>query len=148
MGEYPSPVLARGVPYPVLDWGTHPVPDRGYLLVPPPSWDCCTPLPEIRVFPLPGTEFYPPEMTWYQWKYYGMEMGYPPKKGMRLVEVLWDGDEVKTPPPSTKFNRHTPEKNITSSRTTYVVGSDTLNNSEGYFTCESSYNLRNTERKL
>ena len=33
----------------------------------------------------------PPERTWNQWKYYGMEMG-TPRKDMGPVEVLWDGD--------------------------------------------------------
>ena len=54
---------------------------------------------------------YPPERLWDQWKYYGMEMGYPqkghgtsgsirqwiwgiPRKVMGPVEVLWDGDGV------------------------------------------------------
>ena len=52
-----------------------------------------------------------PERTWDQWKYYGIEMGYPqkghetsgsimgwrwgtPRKDLRPVEVLWDGDGV------------------------------------------------------
>ena len=34
-----------------------------------------------------------PERIWDQWKYYGMEMGYP-RKDMGPVEVLWDGDGV------------------------------------------------------
>ena len=37
------------------------------------------------------------ERTWDQWKYYGMEMGYPLGKEMGPVEVLWDGEGL--PPP-------------------------------------------------
>ena len=41
-----------------------------------------------------------PERTWDQWKYYGMEMEYPPpRKDMGPVEVLWNGDGVTPPHP-------------------------------------------------
>ena len=39
----------------------------------------------------------PPERKLDQQKYYGMEMGYPPRKGMGPVKVLWDGDGVHPP---------------------------------------------------
>ena len=40
-----------------------------------------------------GWRWYTPRRTWDQWKYYGMEMGYP-HKDMGPVEVLWDGDGI------------------------------------------------------
>ena len=62
----------------------------------------------------------PLERTWDQWKYYGMEIGYPPpKKYMGPVEVLGDGDGV---PP-----RCEQTKNITSRCTSYVGGNKSVN---------------------
>ena len=66
--------------------------------------------------PLSGTGWSTPwKGTSDQWNYYGMEMGYPPRKDMGPVEVevLWDGDRV--PPKQT----HTSKK-ITSCSTTYA----------------------------
>ena len=40
---------------------------------------------------------YPREDTYDQWKCYGMEMRYTPRKGMGPVEVLWDGDGIPSP---------------------------------------------------
>ena len=64
MARVSPPDLAGGTP----SWGT-PWPGLGYL----------------RVLP---------ERTWDQLKYYGMEIGYPPREDMGPVEVLWDGNWV------------------------------------------------------
>ena len=37
---------------------------------------------------------YPPDRTCDQWKYYGIEIGVPPRKDMGPVDILWDGDRV------------------------------------------------------
>ena len=111
----PHPDLARG--------GTHLCPGWGVSL---PGWGrggglphaCPWDIPSLpgQGAPHPSTgwgghhsdlaEIPPPQRTWDQWKYYGMEMEYPlpPGKDMVPVEVLWDGDGV---PP---VNRQTPVK--------------------------------------
>ena len=70
MGRYP-PYLDRG--YPILTWLGHPHPDLDLARVPSPRRD----LGSVIGIPLQSLG-YPPERTWDQWKYYGMEMGYPP----------------------------------------------------------------------
>ena len=59
----------------------------------------------------------PKEGTW------GQSLGYPPRKDMGPVEVLWDGDGVTPPPPG--VNRQTPVKTVPSRRTTYAGGNKT-----------------------
>ena len=95
------------------DWGT---PARTRV---PPTWDwgtTCLRLgyPHLGLGTVPrkgpGTSHWVPlERVWDQWRYYGMEMGYPPRKDMGPVEVLWDGD---APPPG--VNRQTPVKTVPS----------------------------------
>ena len=98
-------------PSAVLSWGTPlppPHPDLAggtpSLVGGTPSWG--TPGKGL------GTSHWgtpPPERTWDQWRYYGMDMGYSPRKDMGPVEVLWDGDGV-TPTPLPRLDRQMPVK--------------------------------------
>ena len=85
--ECPIPVLARG--YPILTWsGVYPI---AFLPGGTPSW------PGWRGTPSwPGQSFLPSwpgygtpkEVTWDQWKYYGIEMGYSPPS-LLADRCLW-----------------------------------------------------------
>ena len=74
--EVPHPVLA--VWYPKLFWLGN---IQGY--------------PHLgRGHPFPPGTAIPPGRMWDQCMYYGVEMGYPSRKGHGPVEVLWDRDGV------------------------------------------------------
>ena len=112
----PSP--ARGYPIPgweegvLPSWGTSPSwPGWGV----PHPWTGGYPCPDLG--PVTGV---PLERTWDQWKYYGMEIGYPPRKYMEPVEVLWNGDGDWVTPPSPPV--WTDWKHNLPSRTSYAVG--------------------------
>ena len=86
----------------------------------------------------PVTGVYPSDRTWDQWKYYGMEMGYPQKghgTSSSIMEWRW---RWGTPPPPTGCEQ---TENITSRRTTYAVGNNHDRKSQwwsicSYFTCD------------
>ena len=108
-----TPFLARRVPlrgFPHPDLGRYPIPGQG-----------CTPSlgthPDLaRGYPIPGRGIphhrvppvlgpvtgVPPERTWDQWNYYGIEIEMvppPPRKDIGPVEVLKDGDGDGVPYP-------------------------------------------------
>ena len=101
---YPMPgqggIPSCGTPPPGQYWGTGS-----------PTWDWGTPQDGMWDQSLG----YPSqERTRDQWKYYGMEMGYHPRKDIGPVELLWDGDGV--PPPAGCEQT----ENITYRRTSYA----------------------------
>ena len=103
--------LAGGVPHPVLAGGVpHPDPIMGY----PPARTGVPPGRDLK--PVTGV---PPERTWDQWKYYGMEMGYPQKGHWTSGSIMgWRWGKPSPPPHTPPSGGQT--ENITSRRTTYV----------------------------
>ena len=93
------PIL--GTPHPDLAWG-HPILGTPHPIVGHPLYRTGVPHPGRDLGPVAGI---PPERTWYQWKYYGMEMGYPP---------------------SPDVDRQTPVKTVPSCRTRYAGGKNML----------------------
>ena len=92
----------QGVPHPRTRGCPHPRIGGWYPGVPPsPDLDRGYPIPGQGGAPIPGLGVgilgYPPERTWDQWKYYGMEIGYSPS-GCGQTEVGPGGrvDSVST----------------------------------------------------